>query len=76
MRVNAKGRVTIPAAIRRAAGLLPYMDVESEFDGSGVRIVHSSSPRKGEPWGAVDCRVAELRHEDHDHRCNYGADAG
>lgn len=39
MRITAKGQVTIPAELRRRAGLLPYTEVDFEFDGRTVRIV-------------------------------------
>lgn len=39
MRITSKGQVTIPVGIREQAGLLPYTEVEFEFDGSVVRIV-------------------------------------
>ncbi len=39
MRITSKGQVTIPAAIREQAGLLPNMEVAVEFDGETVRIV-------------------------------------
>lgn len=45
MRITSKGQVTIPAAIRERAGLLPYTEVEFEFDGTVVRIVRASEAR-------------------------------
>ncbi len=42
MRITSKGRVTIPAAIRKQAGLLPHTEVNFEFDGNAVRIVRAS----------------------------------
>jgi AbrB family looped-hinge helix DNA binding protein len=39
MRVNSRGQVTIPADLRKAAGLLPNTEIEFEFDGEGVRIL-------------------------------------
>jgi bifunctional DNA-binding transcriptional regulator/antitoxin component of YhaV-PrlF toxin-antitoxin module len=50
--------VTIPADIRARAGLLPDTEVEFEFDGKVVRIVHAKS-RKGDGRGARI--VAHLR---------------
>lgn len=38
MRITSKGQVTIPQAMREAAGLLPETEVEFELDGSTVRI--------------------------------------
>ena len=47
MRITSKGQVTIPAAIRERAGLLPHTEVEFELDGDAVRIVRAkpSEPR-------------------------------
>jgi AbrB family looped-hinge helix DNA binding protein len=42
-RITSKGRVTIPAEIRKRAGLLPGTEVDIEFDGRAVRIVPSVS---------------------------------
>jgi AbrB family looped-hinge helix DNA binding protein len=41
MRISSKGRVTIPVDIRERAGLLPYTEVEFEYDGEAVRIVRA-----------------------------------
>ncbi len=41
MRITSKGQVTIPAAIREKAGLLPHTEVEFELDGDAVRIVRA-----------------------------------
>jgi AbrB family looped-hinge helix DNA binding protein len=38
MRITAKGQVTIPAEIRKRAGLLPHTEVECELDGTTVTI--------------------------------------
>ena len=43
MRITSKGQVTIPAAIREKAGLLPHTEVEFELDGDAVRIVRANS---------------------------------
>jgi AbrB family looped-hinge helix DNA binding protein len=45
MRITSKGQVTIPAHIRRKAGLLPHMDVDFVIDGDAVRIVRAKSRR-------------------------------
>lgn len=44
MRITSKGQVTIPAAIREQAGLLPHTEVEFAFDGNTVRILRAESP--------------------------------
>lgn len=44
MRITSKGQVTIPAAIREKAGLLPGAEVEFELDGDSVRIVRAKAP--------------------------------
>ena len=41
MRITSKGQVTIPAKIRKQAGLLPHTEVEFVFDGATVQIVRS-----------------------------------
>jgi AbrB family looped-hinge helix DNA binding protein len=46
MRVTSKGQVTIPAGIRKQAGLLPHTEVDFEFDGKDVRIVRSGTRNK------------------------------
>ena len=58
MRITSKGRVTIPAAIRKQAGLLPETEVAFEFDGEAVRIVRVK-PSPGQGRGAR--LVAHLR---------------
>jgi AbrB family looped-hinge helix DNA binding protein len=39
LRINARGQVTIPAKIRRLAGLSPGIEVDVVFDGEAVRLV-------------------------------------
>jgi AbrB family looped-hinge helix DNA binding protein len=46
MRITSKGQVTIPAAIREQAGLLPNTEVDFEFDGEAVKIVPALTPKK------------------------------
>ena len=46
MRITSKGQVTIPQAVREAAGFLPNTEVEFELDGSAVRIVKARRARK------------------------------
>lgn len=46
MRITSKGQVTIPAKIRQQAGLLPHTEVDIEFDGRVVRIVHAGTRNK------------------------------
>jgi len=46
MRITTKGQVTIPAAIRERAGLLPNTEVEFVLDAKGVRIRRSTAPRR------------------------------
>lgn len=46
MRINSKGQVTIPAAIREQAGLLPHTEVDFEFDGNAVRIMRAGGRTK------------------------------
>jgi AbrB family looped-hinge helix DNA binding protein len=59
MRISSKGQVTIPAHIRRQAGLLPKTDVEFEFDGNAVRIVRAEATERGQTRG--ERAVAHLR---------------
>jgi len=44
MRITSKGQVTIPAAIREQAGLMPNTEVDFSFDGKTVRIVPVAAP--------------------------------
>jgi len=46
MRVTTKGQVTIPQAIREAAGFLPNTEVEFIYDGELVYLVRADAPRK------------------------------
>jgi AbrB family looped-hinge helix DNA binding protein len=46
MRITSKGRVTIPAKVRRQAGLLPGTEVDFELDGIAVSIVPLSGGKK------------------------------
>ena len=41
MRITSRGQVTIPAEIRKQAGLLPQTRVAVTFDGETVRITRS-----------------------------------
>jgi AbrB family looped-hinge helix DNA binding protein len=56
MRITSKGQVTIPAAIRERAGLLPHTEVEFELEGDTVRIVRAKAP-KGETRGERAVRL-------------------
>jgi len=60
MRITAKGQVTIPARIRREAGLLPNTNVEFVHDGRGqVRLFRAPGKRAGKSRG--DKLIAQLR---------------
>ena len=43
MRITSKGQVTIPAAIREKAGLLPETEVEFVLERGAVRIIKKRS---------------------------------
>jgi AbrB family looped-hinge helix DNA binding protein len=58
MRITSRGQVTIPVDIRERAGLLPNTEVEFEFDGKVVRIMHAKT-RRNDGRGARP--VAHLR---------------
>lgn len=47
MRVDAKGRVTIPADLRKAAGLLPGTPVHLQFDWTAVTVLRAEVPAPG-----------------------------
>jgi bifunctional DNA-binding transcriptional regulator/antitoxin component of YhaV-PrlF toxin-antitoxin module len=47
VRVDAKGRVRIPVALREAAGLLPGTPVHVQFDGSAVTVMRADTPAPG-----------------------------
>jgi AbrB family looped-hinge helix DNA binding protein len=59
MRITSKGQVTIPADIRKKAGLLPHTDVDFEFDGQVVRLVPAA--RQGTKGSRGARLVAHLR---------------
>jgi AbrB family looped-hinge helix DNA binding protein len=50
MRITSKGQVTIPQAIREAAGLLPGCEVEFRLEDGIVRLL-PAPPRKGPSRG-------------------------
>ncbi|HEY5299209.1 MAG TPA: AbrB/MazE/SpoVT family DNA-binding domain-containing protein [Acetobacteraceae bacterium] len=58
MRITSRGQVTIPAQIRKQAGLPPHTDVDLDFDGEGVRIVRAGLPDKSSRGARV---VAHMR---------------
>jgi AbrB family looped-hinge helix DNA binding protein len=58
MRITSKGQVTIPAAIREQAGLLPHTEVNFEFDGKIVRVVRAKRDKRQGRGARV---VARLR---------------
>lgn len=51
MRLNSKGQVTIPAALRHSHGFVEGDEVDVVAEGSSLRIVHS---------GARDSRGARI----------------
>jgi AbrB family looped-hinge helix DNA binding protein len=58
VRITSKGQVTIPLAIREAAGFLPETEVEFLVDHDGVRIRKVASSRRA---GRGSRTVASLR---------------
>jgi AbrB family looped-hinge helix DNA binding protein len=62
MRITAKGRVTIPAALRARAGLLPNTQVTIDWDGTAIRIAPVPVPP---PPGHGEALVAHLRRHAH-----------
>ena len=46
MTITTKGQVTIPLAIRRKLGLLPWTEVEFAIDGDAVRITRKAGGRR------------------------------
>jgi AbrB family looped-hinge helix DNA binding protein len=46
MRITSKGQVTIPAALRERAGLLPNTEVDFGLEGEKVTIRRSMRSRK------------------------------
>ena len=51
MRITSKGQVTIPQAIREAAGLLRHTEVDFVLDHGTVTIVKSVAGKSGENRG-------------------------
>lgn len=45
MRINSKGQITIPEAIREASGLVSGTEVDVVVDADGLRIVKASGAR-------------------------------
>lgn len=58
MRITSKGQVTIPAALREQAGLLPGAEVEFSITGKTVRLTRAAG-HKGAGRGAR--LIAHLR---------------
>lgn len=58
MRITSKGQVTIPAALREQAGLLPGAEVEFKITGKTVRMTRATG-RKNTGRGAR--LIAHLR---------------
>ena len=58
MRITSKGQVTIPAAIRERAGLLPNTEVDFVYERGTVRILKA---RPGKGRGRGDEAVRRLR---------------
>jgi bifunctional DNA-binding transcriptional regulator/antitoxin component of YhaV-PrlF toxin-antitoxin module len=58
MWITSQDQVTIPAQIRKPAGLLPHAKVDIQFDGQGVRIVRSKRRDKDSRGARL---VAHLR---------------
>lgn len=52
MRITSKGQVTIPQAIREAAGLLPHTEVDFVWDGECVRLEPAGVVESGRGRGA------------------------
>lgn len=52
MRITTKGQVTIPAAIRERAGLMPNTEVEFAYDENGtVRLFRATKKGKAKTRG-------------------------
>jgi AbrB family looped-hinge helix DNA binding protein len=49
--MNSKGQVTIPADIRKKAGLAPHTEVEVGFDGCAVQV-RPATAKRGDGHGA------------------------
>lgn len=59
MRVTSKGQVTIPQAIREAAGLLPGTEIDFVLGDDGIVRVRRQAEQPADP--ALDKAVAGLR---------------
>lgn len=46
MRISAKGQLTIPIAVREAAGLMPETDVDVVYEDGVVKVVRSNGNSK------------------------------
>lgn len=58
MRINAKGQVTIPAALRARAGLTPGTKVAIAWDGNAIRVTPIPAPPSP---GQGEALLAHLR---------------
>ncbi len=61
MRITSKGQVTIPAALRERAGLLPNTEVDFLYERGAVRIVRAARPRKEGRGAAIVRRLRGSR---------------
>ena len=61
MRITSKGQVTIPQAIREAAGMMPNTDVEFRLEGDVVMLVKAASGRATRGTRAVETLRASGR---------------
>jgi AbrB family looped-hinge helix DNA binding protein len=63
MRMNRKGQVTIPAAIRARLGLVPGTEIELEVAGDAVRIAAAIPSRSGSAGEVADGGAEAARDE-------------
>ena len=59
MRITARGQVSIPKALREAAGLLPHTEIELVVEHDGVRIVRAGQSRRPTPGQEAVRRLRE-----------------
>lgn len=74
MRIASKGQVTIPAEIREQAGVLAHAEVESEYDGTVVRLVPARSGERDGRGARLVAHLPGARGRRDEHRLDDGVD--
>jgi AbrB family looped-hinge helix DNA binding protein len=77
VRITSKGQVTIPLAVREAAGFLPETEVEFVVEDDGVRTRKVASSRRADRGSRAVCQPEAWRwSRDDEHGRDHGPDEG